>query len=351
MGVSAKTVSNAFTRPDQLSPATRKRVLAAAARLGYPGPNPLAAGLRRGRVGALGFAYDNPLSYAFDDPVVVAVLAGISAVAEQAGSGLLLVPGSAPAERNSAAVASAVIDGLVVFSLADDDPLLDAILGRHLPLVVIDQPGPSSLRGPSAGSTPWIGVDDRAAAAGAAAHLLALGHRRLGVVSFGLARRRVRGVADETAQQAATYAVTRRRLAGYRDAVVRAGTDWSTVAVAVGATSAVKEGAAMAAALLARTPRPTGLLCMSDRLAEGALQSARRLGLRVPDDLSIIGFDDAPGADALQLSTVRQPNRRKGELAARTLLDLVAQRHTEPVHLLPTELIVRASTGPPPGMT
>ena len=351
-GVSAKTVSNAFTRPDQLSPATRKRVLAAAARLGYPGPNPLAAGLRRGRVGALGFAYDNPLSYAFDNPVVVAVLAGISAVAEQAGSGLLLVPGSAPAERNSAAVASAVIDGLVVFSLADDDPLLDAILGRHLPLVVIDQPGPPSLRGPFAdGSTPWIGVDDHAAAAGAAAHLLALGHRRLGVVSFGLARHRVRGMADETAQQAATYAVTRRRLAGYRDAVVRAGTDWSTVAVAAGATSAVKEGAAMAAALLARTPRPTGLLCMSDRLAEGALQSARRLGLRVPDDLSIIGFDDAPGAGALQLSTVRQPNRRKGEIAARTLLDLVAQRHTEPVHLLPTELIVRASTGPPPGMT
>ncbi|HWH66733.1 MAG TPA: LacI family DNA-binding transcriptional regulator, partial [Gaiellales bacterium] len=165
MGVSAKTVSNAFTRPDQLSPATRKRVLAAAARLGYPGPNPLAAGLRRGRVGALGFAYDNPLSYAFDDPVALAVLAGISAVAEQAGSGLLLVPGSAPAERNSAAVASAVIDGLVVFSVADDDPLLDTILARHLPLVVIDQPDPSSVRGPSAGaSTPWIGVDDRAAA-------------------------------------------------------------------------------------------------------------------------------------------------------------------------------------------
>src|SRR5690242_117826 len=168
VGVSAKTVSNAFTRPDQLSPATRERVLAAAARLGYPGPNPLAAGLRRGRVGALGFAYDNPLSYAFDDPVAVAVLAGISAVAEQAGSGLLLVPGSAPAERNSAAVASAVIDGLVVFSVADDDPLLDAALARHLPLVVIDQPDPSSVRGPSAaGGTPWVGVDDRAAAADA----------------------------------------------------------------------------------------------------------------------------------------------------------------------------------------
>ena len=78
LGCSAKTVSNAFNRPDQLSAATRERVLAMAAELGYPGPNPLAAGLRRGRVGAIGFAYANPLTYAFEDPVSVALLAGIS---------------------------------------------------------------------------------------------------------------------------------------------------------------------------------------------------------------------------------------------------------------------------------
>ena len=212
VGVSAKTVSNAFARPDQLSVATRERVLAAAARLGYAGPDPLAASLRRGRVGALGFAYDHGLSYAFDDPVAVAVLAGISSVAEQAGSGLLLVPGSTPTERNVAAVAGAVIDGLVVFSLADDDPLLRPALARQLPLVVIDQPDPSAFQDTSGdGTTPWVGIDDQTAAAGAAAHLLALGHRHLGVISFGLAPRGFRGMADEAAQQRATYAVTRRR--------------------------------------------------------------------------------------------------------------------------------------------
>jgi DNA-binding LacI/PurR family transcriptional regulator len=349
VGVSAKTVSNAFTRPDQLSAATRERVLAAAARLGYAGPDPLAAGLRRGRVGALGFAYDHALSYAFDDPVAVAVLAGISSVAEQAGSGLLLVPGSAPAERNTAAVAGAVMDGLVVFSLADDDPLLGPVLARRLPFVVIDEPDPSALRGAAGGDgPPWIGIDDEAAAAEAAGHLLALGHRRLGVVSFGLSRRGLRCLADEAAQRDATYAVTRRRLAGYRDAVVRAGIDWSAVPVEAGGANRVEDGAAMAAALLARTPRPTALLCMSDRLAEGALRCARGLGLRVPGDLSVIGFDDGPGADAIKLSTVRQPHRRKGELAARALLDLVATGAAEPVQLLPAELIVRATTGPPP---
>src|ERR1700748_3027697 len=94
LGCSAKTVSNAFNRPDQLSAATRERVLALAAELGYPGPNPLAPRLRRRPVGAICFAYANPLSYAFEDPVIVALLAGISAIAEGEGAGLLLVPGS-----------------------------------------------------------------------------------------------------------------------------------------------------------------------------------------------------------------------------------------------------------------
>ena len=147
LGCSAKTVSNAFNRPDQLSAATRERVLAVAAELGYPGPNPLAAGLRRGRVGAIGFAYANPLSYAFEDPVIVALLAGISGAAEGEGAGLLLVPGSAGSERSAAAVSAALIDGLLIFSMADDDPLVDAAIARRLPTVVVDEPVPAALEG------------------------------------------------------------------------------------------------------------------------------------------------------------------------------------------------------------
>jgi len=188
IGCSAKTVSNAFNRPDQLSAATRERVLAVAARLGYPGPNPLAAGLRRGRVGAVGFAYANRLSYAFEDPVSVALLAGVTAVVEGAGSGLLLVPGSATEERNAAAVSAAVIDGLLIFSMADDDPLVHAALARGLPTVVLGEPEPALLAGRGGEPLRWIGIDDRAAAAVAAEHLLALGHRDLGVVTLALNR-------------------------------------------------------------------------------------------------------------------------------------------------------------------
>jgi DNA-binding LacI/PurR family transcriptional regulator len=347
LGCSAKTVSNAFNRPDQLSAATRERVLALAAELGYPGPNPLAAGLRRGRVGAIGFAYANPLSYAFEDPVSVALLAGISAVAEGEGAGLLLVPGSADGGRSSAAISAAVIDGLLIFSMADDDPLVDAAIARRLPTVVVDEPRPAALArrgGPVPG---WVGIDDAAGARLAAQHVLDLGHERIAVITFSLHRGQERGRMGEGEQAAATYAVTRGRLEGYRRAITAAGVEWSAVPVMAGVTSSVEEGAAAAAALLELGPPPTAILCLSDRLAEGAVRELRRRGLGVPGDVSVVGFDDAETAAALGLTTVRQPHRGKGERATRALLASMAGQPVAPVQLLDTELVVRASTGPP----
>ncbi len=348
LGCSAKTVSNAFNRPDQLSAATRERVLAVAAELGYPGPNPLAAGLRRGRVGAIGFAYANPLSYAFEDPVIVALLAGISGAAEGEGAGLLLVPGSAGSERSAAAVSAAVIDGLLIFSMADDDPLVDAAIARRLPTVVVDEPVPAALEGRGGPVPCWVGIDDAAGARLAAGHVLGLGHERLGVITFSLHRGQERGRVAARAQAEATYAVTRRRLEGYRGAVTAAVRDWSAVPVVAGVTSSVEEGAAAAAVLFDLRPAPTAILCLSDRLAEGALAEAARRGLDVPGEVSVVGFDDAATAAGCGLTTVRQPHRGKGERATRTLLGLMAGEVVEPVQVLETELVVRGSTGPPP---
>ena len=347
LGVSAKTVSNAFRRPDQLSARLREQILAVAERLGYPGPDPLAASLRRGRVGAIGFAYANRLTYAFADPVAVELLAGITEVAEAAGAGLLLVPGSASTDSKTTALSAALIDGLIVNSLADDDPLLTTAIARRLALVVIDQPDPGRLAQLGAPDTPWVGVDDRAAAVTLAEQLLTLGHRHLGVVCFGLHRRPERGLVGERSQRHATYAVSRRRLAGFRDAAVRAGLDWSRVPVHQGADSTVAEGEIGAEAVLSTTPRPTALLCLSDRLAEGALNTAARLGLRVPEDLSVVGFDDATQAAQLGLTTIRQPTRRKGTLATEALLELLAGHTPHRRRQLPAKLIVRTSTDSP----
>ncbi|MBV8915926.1 MAG: LacI family DNA-binding transcriptional regulator [Acetobacteraceae bacterium] len=350
LGVSAKTDSNAYRRPDQLSPRLRERVLGTAARLGYAGPDPVAAGLRRGRVGAIGIAYANQLSYAFEDPVIVELLAGVTSAVEGADAGLVLLSGSATSEARASALTRAVIDGLIVNSLATDDPLLPVAIARRLPLVVVDQPDPARLAELGAPGSPWVGIDDEGSAAAVAEHVLSLGHRRLGVVCFGLYRAPTRGFVDVRAQSAATYAVTRRRLVGYQQAVARAGVDWAQVPVFQGIDSTIAEGEAGAGAVLTMTPRPTALLCLSDRLAEGALRAAARLGLRVPEDLSVTGFDDAPSAAALGLTTISQPNRRKGALAASALLHLLDGSPVEALQALPTELIARGTTGAAPNV-
>lgn len=349
VGVSAKTVSNAYRAPGQLTPELRQKILATAARLGFAGPNPVASSLRRGRVGAIGVVYANQLSYAFDDPNTNALLAGVTAAADTAGFGLLLLPGSVDPARRASAVSGAVVDGIIASSLAEDDPLLQTVVDRRLRLVVVDQPSPSVLAMLTQDAIPWIGIDDRAAAFRLAEHLVLLGHRQLGVVSFALRLGTPTGFASPSDQDAATLSVTKNRLAGYRAAAERHGIDWTRVPVSQGVDSTPAEGEKGALAVLSTTPRPTALICLSDRLAEGALIAAARLGLRVPEDLSVVGFDDAPHlADRLALTTVHQPSRLKGQYAAQALLTLIRGTTVDPIPHLDTTLVVRQTTQPPP---
>src|SRR5918998_105463 len=164
LGVSAATVSNAYNRPDQLSPALRERVFETARRLGYAGPDALARGLRRGRAGAGGILYEDRLSYAFADPAAVLFLQGVSVATEEAGLGLLLLSGAPGEERDPEAISGAVVDGVVVYSMSDEDPLVSAALERRLPVVLVDQP--------RTGGLPFVGIDDMGAARAAAAHPL-----------------------------------------------------------------------------------------------------------------------------------------------------------------------------------
>jgi DNA-binding LacI/PurR family transcriptional regulator len=339
LGVSAMTVSNAYNRPDQLSPALRERVLEAARRLGYPGPDPLARGLRRGRAGALGLIYDTRLSYAVRDAAAVEFLGGVSERAEAARLGLLLVPGTAPEQRDDAAVGTALVDGLIVYSVARGDSLVEAALQRGRPTVIVDQP--------RARGVPFVGIDDRAAARDAAAHLVELGHRRVGVISFALSPDGRRGPAAPARRRAARYPVTRARLAGCADALDPAGAAW-TVHECPGSSTAL--GREAARALLGSRPRPTALLATSDALALGAVEAAGDVGLSVPADLSVVGFDDVPAAGAarLPLTTVHQDHAEKGRVAADILLAGLGGEAPPPSRRVPHRLVVRASTGPPP---
>src|SRR3954466_12877451 len=155
-GVSPMTVSYAYSQPERVSVEAAARVRAAARELGYPGPHPTARSLRRGRVGTLGVVLGERLSYAFDDPQAARFLAGVADVCAAGGVGLTLVPitgAASDVER----VASAVVDGFVVWTTSDDDPVLAAAAHRGLPAAVH--------AGPHRRGLPVIGIDDRAAAA------------------------------------------------------------------------------------------------------------------------------------------------------------------------------------------
>src|SRR3954451_13340282 len=154
LGVSRMTVSNAFNRPDQLSPELRSKVLAKAQELGYSGPNPVARTLSRGRTGCIGVVLDAPLTLAFSDPAAVQMLHGVASVCEERELALSLVP-RIPG-RDAALVQSALVDGFVVYCIGDDDPRLDAIAERRLPYALIDNSPGSAER--------QVNIDHRGAA-------------------------------------------------------------------------------------------------------------------------------------------------------------------------------------------
>jgi len=336
-GVSIGTASNAFNRPDLISEGLRDRVFEAASRLGYGGPDPAARRLRTGRTGAIGLIFTDRLPYAFDDEAAVLFLRGLADALENSGAGLLLIPTSPTREEGSRVVQGAAVDGFIVFSTPTGDPRLEAALARGLPTITVDQPRDVP--------TPFIGIDDRAGAVAAGRHVVELGHRRVAVISF-----------PEYARDDRTLPVdvSRERLAGYRAGLGEAfDPDLGLTAY----TNHPQAGKRLLAELLEVQPMPTAVLVMSDALATGVVRGAVEAGLRVPDDLSVVGFDGIPLAELTEppLTTVSQPIQLKGELTAQALLraldpgDEGAEGDGPQRTILPTELIVRGTTGPPPG--
>jgi DNA-binding LacI/PurR family transcriptional regulator len=339
-GVSKSTAANVFNRPEVVREEVREQVRAAARQLGYAGPNPLGRLLSAGRVNAIGVATAEPLSYFFDDPWARAVLSHLSAECGRRGAGLALV---STEDRGQAAwnVRSAVVDGFVLLCVEGSGELLVRLTReRGLPFVALSM-------GAEDPGVPAIAVDNRAGARLAAEHLLSLGHRRFAVLGIEFWPDSSGPVTPEAARRG-TYMGTLHRLDGY----------WETLAAAGIAPHEVpifetrNDRATVEAGLAALFPgpdgggpgRPTGLLAMSDHAAMLALDWLAARGLRVPQDVSVIGFDGVPeGARATPaLTTVAQPLDEIAARAAAVLLDgeTLATRET-----LPLTLVERASTG------
>ncbi len=347
VGVSRMTVSNAFSRPDQLSTALREKVLAAAAELGYVGPDPAARALARGTAGAIGVLMTDSLDFAFSDEVATGFLAAVAG--ELAPSGLAMTLLTSGVRDGHVPARDVPMDGALVYSCGFDSSAVDWLIRRGLPLVFVDQaPVPG---------IPSVNVDDRGGARAAAQHLIDLGHRRIGLVDSG----HTENAALVAAAAAGELHVSHQRMLGWSEALAASGLDPLLTRKAVppvGEAERPEDADARAIRELLELPdRPTAVLCFSDVMAYRVVRTAEELGLRVPEDLSVVGFDDSPLARRMRpaLTTVRQDVSGKGQAATAALTAAIEAARTgkRPSRakrvVLPTTLVVRDSTAPPAG--
>ena len=330
-GVSKTAVSFAFNSPDRLAPDTAVRIREIAETLGYR-PHPVARMLTQRQTMTIGVLTPQALSVIFSNPFFGAFSEGVALAAERMGYALHFI---SPLHGSLAhAIGRATVDGVVAVGLSKDHPEVEQIRRAGLPIVLVDST--------ALPEQDWVAVDDEGGASAAAEHLAGLGHRDFLVV--GVER-------PHSAEEQDPGGVTARRLDGYRRGLAPAGIELPDDVVVTGPAS-IEGGKAAFDRAWSEGRRPTAVLAMSDAMAIGVMRAVRDLGLRVPDDVSVVGFDDidlAPYVDP-PLTTVHQPIRQKGEEAVRRLLTIIERTDEDrpQEHRLETRLIIRGSTGPAP---
>ena len=350
--VSKSAVSFAFNAPERLNGETVARIRAIAGDLNYR-PDPVARMLAQRRTGTIGILTPQGLDVMFTNPYFGSFVAGIATAAEAAGYTLQFI--SPMRGSLIRAVHQASIDGFVAYGLSADHPEIGQVRRSGLPFVLVD-----STALPEEAS---VSVDDEVGARSAADYLIEMGHRSFailalepplhGAVDASAARAFARRPARTGATEADADNASARRMRGYLAALHDAGIELAENAV-VYAPSTLAQGAAAFREIYDAGVRPTAVLAMSDALAIGVLRAARELELRVPEDVSVVGFDDIDVAAFTDppLTTVHQPGRLKGDAAMRLLLGRLEHKDREgpPPRRLETKLIVRGSTGSGPGL-
>ncbi|HYH93040.1 MAG TPA: LacI family DNA-binding transcriptional regulator [Candidatus Saccharimonadales bacterium] len=322
-GVSRATVSRVVNGSPRVSPDIRRVVEAAVVELGYV-PNRAARSLVTRRSDSVGVIIAEPAGLLFSDPFFPRLLRGISAALSARDLQLVLLMPSSPSETHRTAdyLAAGHVDGALLVSLHDDDPLPVRMAEANIPMIVSPRPRrPMSLS--------YVDVDNRGGAHSAVAHLAGRGRRVIATVA---------GPTD--------MAPGVDRLAGYHDALVEAGLERDPSLEVVGDFTQAGGAAAMTRLLAAR-PDIDAVFAASDLMAAGALTAMTAAGRRVPDDVALVGYDDSPVATTTQptLTSVRQPIEEMGHEMARLLIDAIEGSDRVPRRvILATKLIERASS-------
>jgi LacI family transcriptional regulator len=327
-GVSRSTVSRVINNDPNVNAKTRERVWTVIRREDFH-PNPSARALVTRRTEIIGVVIPTGENIFFtDNNYFPQLLAGMNLITRQSDYAMLLWLGELTENDDKLMrriTNNRMVDGVIVASMTVDHPLFQRLISiRNYQLVMIDRPLVN------ADQISYVTVDNFAAAKQMVEYLIRLGRRRIAHITGNL------GIAD--AQD---------RLAGYKAALAEAGLPVDPDLIYEGHFSR-QDGYAGTMRLLPH--QPDAIFAAGDTIAVGVLQATREVGLDVPKHLSVVGFDDIDVAQQSfpTLTTMHQPVQKKGETAARLLIDLIEGRVPSPQHiLLPTELVIRQSCGGP----
>jgi LacI family transcriptional regulator len=319
-GVSRSTVSRVINGDPNVKEGTRKSVLEVIQQVNFQ-PNLAARGLAAGRTGVIGLVIPMGVGAIFTDPYFPLFIQGVTTACNARDYSVMLWLAEPEYERRTIRqiLYNGLVDGVIVASMLTDDPIVEALAERRLPFILTG-------RHPTRANLNYVDVENRSGARDAVRHLLKLGHRRIAAL-----------------HGPQTMIAGLDRFQGYREALEEAGLTPERRLTVEGDFSEAGGYTAMCRIMEAR---PEAVFAASDAMALGAMRAAQEAGLRIPQDLSVIGFDDIPGAAVSKppLTTMRQPILKSGATAAEILIDIIAHPQIQPRQtVLPVELVRRGS--------
>lgn len=323
-GVSPSTVSRALNDSPLISAATKERIKRLAQELGYE-RNELARGLVKGSFGALGLIVPD-----IANPFFAEITKGVEEAARKRGFGVLLCTTQGEEAREEEylrLLRRKRVDGLIIASVTLDDPHLRELQGSKIPFVLVSR---LSRRV----EAPYVVVDDKKGGRLAVEHLVDLGHEKIAFIG---------GPANVHS--------SRERMEAYKEVLKERGLPYDPGWV-VFASFSQEAGREAARSLLSGGKRPTAIFAANDLIALGVMEAAEELGLRIPEDLSLVGYNNISYAalPRIQLTTVAQPTYEMGRIAVEYLLSVCSGKTKEKLRcVLPPRLVVRKTTAPPKG--
>lgn len=329
LAVSTATVSNAFNRPNQLSKALRDKILFECERLGYTGPSNAARSLRTGKTSVIGVLLADNLAYNFTDPVASEFLTGISKVLDVAHVNMLLLPSKSENYQNTQV--ESIPDSFIVYGKPIDTNVITHIVRQHKPVVAVDFCLPNF---------PSINIDNQHAAYQVAKHAIHRPDDNVIILGLRLEPSTSLCVTSFNHLYSSEESVSRCRFEGYKQAMQERGNLLSVEKVWQIHDLEISSLKTMLRGTLTAPEKVDVLLCMSDKIALAALDVANEIGLTMPDDIRIVGFDGIPIAERVGLTTIEQPIMQKGQLAAQMALGQIAPDSIQ----LESKLVIRASS-------